>query len=350
MGTRYSVRWGTDYSGSAGVAVGNIIGVPYNSSPVYPKTVGPLTLGYVGGTVAVTTQDTAAWLAGDDTRLRGYNLRVNPTPEAALRIDLPEGAGDYYVWVFSTPRTYQNTRWRINDGVGGTNRFDFEWNSAAAGWGLDPVTAPDSYIDHNGDVVTPIDADMLDPEPTPLTRTFSTGVMEFINGGHSAGNFNSTISAIVFEKITVPLVTDTIRFVPGSVPDPIIEGTSYTLEVEAVDSTQGNARVTSYADPVITLSVDVAVPSGYEISAGDVTQPMVAGLATFTGIVFAAEPPPVTPPPVVSGFSPASGFPGDIVTLTGTGFIGATSVTLGGVACVFNVVSDTTVLVTIPEV
>jgi hypothetical protein len=86
----------------------------------------------------------------------------------------------------------------------------------------------------------------------------------------------------------VSLVADDFQFVAGTVPDPIVAGTPYTLEVEAIDTTQSNARVTSYSDPSVVLGVDVAVPVGYEIVSGDLDQPMAAGLASFPSIVFAA--------------------------------------------------------------
>lgn len=45
--------------------------------------------------------------------------------------------------------------------------------------------------------------------------------------------------------------------------------------------------------------------------------------------------------PVVKSFTPALGPPGTVVTITGSSFLGATKVTIGGVACTFTVNSDT---------
>ena len=53
--------------------------------------------------------------------------------------------------------------------------------------------------------------------------------------------------------------------------------------------------------------------------------------------------------PTVSGFSPASGSPGTSVTVTGTGFTGASSVTFNGSASTFTVVSDTQITATVPS-
>ena len=53
-------------------------------------------------------------------------------------------------------------------------------------------------------------------------------------------------------------------------------------------------------------------------------------------------------PPIITGFSPASGPAGTVVTITGTGFTGATKVTFGGASAVFNVLSPTTIRTVVP--
>jgi outer membrane protein assembly factor BamB len=52
--------------------------------------------------------------------------------------------------------------------------------------------------------------------------------------------------------------------------------------------------------------------------------------------------------PTVDGFSPSWGVPGASVTVTGTGFTGATAVTFKGVPAVFTVDSDTEISATVP--
>jgi hypothetical protein len=58
----------------------------------------------------------------------------------------------------------------------------------------------------------------------------------------------------------------------------------------------------------------------------------------------------VTPPtaPSISGFSPASGPPGTSVSISGSGFAGATAVTFSGAAAAYTVVSDTQITATVP--
>jgi hypothetical protein len=59
-------------------------------------------------------------------------------------------------------------------------------------------------------------------------------------------------------------------------------------------------------------------------------------------------PAPVSSPPTISGFSPAAGAVGATVTLTGSGFSGAKSVTFNGQAAAFTVASDTSITAPVP--
>ncbi|HLK02978.1 MAG TPA: IPT/TIG domain-containing protein [Candidatus Acidoferrum sp.] len=61
-----------------------------------------------------------------------------------------------------------------------------------------------------------------------------------------------------------------------------------------------------------------------------------------------APPPQQTQTPSITSFSPTSGSVGTSVTLTGTNFAGATSVSVGGAASTFSVVSATSVMLTVP--
>ena len=56
-----------------------------------------------------------------------------------------------------------------------------------------------------------------------------------------------------------------------------------------------------------------------------------------------------TPPPSISGFSPASGAAGSSVTISGTNLTGATSVKFNGQAASFSVVSSTQINATVPN-
>ena len=53
-------------------------------------------------------------------------------------------------------------------------------------------------------------------------------------------------------------------------------------------------------------------------------------------------------PPTVDSFNPTSGPEGTIVTITGTGFTGATAVTFNGTSASFTVDSDVQITATVP--
>ncbi len=54
-------------------------------------------------------------------------------------------------------------------------------------------------------------------------------------------------------------------------------------------------------------------------------------------------------PPSVSGFTPTSGPPGSSVTISGSGFTGATVVRFNGLSATFSIVSDTQITATVPS-
>lgn len=128
--------------------------------------------------------------------------------------------------------------------------------------------------------------------PTQSRGTIAAGTT---SGATSITTPGGTASGPNFTVTTVP-VADSLRWV--TVPDPIIAGTPYTLEVEAFDSLL-NVRATSFTGN-ITIGIDIAVPVGYEIVSGVLTRTAVAGLATFPSIVFGAvTTPPPGPDPVI---------------------------------------------------
>lgn len=102
-----------------------------------------------------------------------------------------------------------------------------------------------------------------------------------------------------------------------------------------VVANDGQITATTPAHAAGTVVVLVTTPGG--------TSP-VSKAGSFTYV------PPAPVPPTVTLVNPASGpaFGGTPVTITGTGFTGATSVTFGGVLAGFAVVNDSTILATSP--
>ncbi len=67
------------------------------------------------------------------------------------------------------------------------------------------------------------------------------------------------------------------------------------------------------------------------------------------GLSAGIEPTWAQAPPSITSFSPTSGVAGTDVVITGTGFVGTTSVTFNGVAAGFTVDSDTQITATVPS-
>ncbi|MFM2078237.1 MAG: hypothetical protein RJA49_2127 [Actinomycetota bacterium] len=119
----------------------------------------------------------------------------------------------------------------------------------------------------------------------------------------------------------------------------------------------GTTSVLFGAVPASTFSVNPAgtqitatVPLG--IGAGPRTVTVINSHGTSSGattfvVTVPAPPPPAAP--TVTGFTPTHGPVGSIVTITGTGFIGTTAVSLNGTnQPSFVVVNDTTIQTTVP--
>ena len=91
---------------------------------------------------------------------------------------------------------------------------------------------------------------------------------------------------------------------------------------------------------VNTTSITATVPTG--AATGKISVTTSAGTATSTTDFTVIQ------PPTLSSFTPTSGLIGQVVTLTGTHFTGATVVKFNGILASFTVVSDTSITVTVP--
>jgi hypothetical protein len=102
------------------------------------------------------------------------------------------------------------------------------------------------------------------------------------------------------------------------------------------------AAFTVNSDTQITATV----PSGASSGPIGVTAP--GGTATSGGSFSVTTPPPASVP-TITGFAPTSGRQGTSVTIDGTGFNGATSVTFNGRNASFTVLSATQIRATAPN-
>jgi len=100
--------------------------------------------------------------------------------------------------------------------------------------------------------------------------------------------------------------------------------------------TFGTGSATSFTIVSDTYMTAVIPSSG---TVGNIT------VSTSSGTLSSIRPFKILP--VVKSFTPTIGPPGTVVTITGTSFLGATKVTIGGVACTFAVNSDTQITATV---
>ena len=173
--------------------------------------------------------------------------------------------------------------------------------------------------------------------PTQITATVPTGATDGpIAVENSAGTGTSSTN---FDVTVQPAPTIT-SFSPASgAPGTsvVITGTNFT-GATAVRFAGTTATYTVNSPTQITA----VVPSGASTGAISVTTPTGTATSSSSFTVTAAA-------PSITSFSPASGCVGSTVTLTGTGFSGATAVTFNGItAASFTVSSATRITAVVP--
>jgi hypothetical protein len=140
--------------------------------------------------------------------------------------------------------------------------------------------------------------------------------------------------------------------IAGLSPQSGAVGTAVTITGTGLGTARSvtfNGVTASFAvlsDSSITASVPASAVTGV---VSVTTSSGVASYASFTVTTTAPPPAPApSPPPTLSSLSPDNGLAGTVVTLTGSGFTGATNVSFNGASASFTVVSGTQITATAP--
>lgn len=107
----------------------------------------------------------------------------------------------------------------------------------------------------------------------------------------------------------------------------------------------GSTAAASASTNEAGTQISATVPAGLAAGVVNVTVEGVAGAVAYTVQV---PPPPEPVPPVVNGFSPASGPAGTVITVTGTGFLSTHAVTFGGTTVTPTALSATSLTLAVP--
>ncbi len=195
-----------------------------------------------------------------------------------------------------------------------------------------------------------IDTSYADPNYTasPLTRV-TNRVLSFVDP--TLNNFNGDNTVLTWPPIDPPAV---------GTPPPIPVRGSNPLIV-AVTPATGPVNTAVTIDGVgftgaAAVSFGGVAATGFTVNSDtqiNATVPVGAVSGTITialpsGTVTSATRFTVIPPATVSSVSPVVGLGGTPITVTGTGFSTATSVTVNGAPAAFSVLSDTALRATVP--
>jgi hypothetical protein len=168
---------------------------------------------------------------------------------------------------------------------------------------------------------------------TQITATVPAGAISGPISVTTPGG--AATSATSFTVLRVPSLNSFSPTTAGVGAAVTLTGSAFTgASVVAFNGTAAVFTVNS--DTQITATV----PSGATSGTIAVTTP--GGTATSTASFT------VAPTPVIVSFNPTSGVVGATVTLSGTGFAGATKVTFNGVSATFTVNSDLQITATVP--
>ena len=168
---------------------------------------------------------------------------------------------------------------------------------------------------------------------TSINATVGAGA----SGAVSVTTASGTGTLAGFTYLPPPTITSFSPTSAGTGQTVTITGTNFT---GATAVSFGGTAATSFT-VVSATSITAVVGTG---ATGSVSVTTSNGIASRVGFTFITT----TPAPAITSFTPTSGRTGQVVTLTGTNFTGATAVSFGGTAATtFTVVSATSINATV---
>ena len=126
-----------------------------------------------------------------------------------------------------------------------------------------------------------------------------------------------------------------------------IKGTGFTSTTQVGFNGFGPASFQVVSDTTLIATVPCLATTGPIQVITNPSLPDARSVLVFNVTSPAPQAPP-SPPPVITGISPASGPEGTTVTITGTNFSGASCVRFNAISARFTVISDTTISATVP--
>ena len=205
-----------------------------------------------------------------------------------------------------------------------------------------PTAGPiNTLVTINGTGFTGVSSVKFNGKAAGFNVLSSTQLTARVSSGTTTGKITVTTSggtatsAANFIVIFKPTVTG---FTPGSgVPGTpvVITGTNFDTATAVAFDTASTTAFTINSPTQITVNV----PSAAKTGKIKVTNPAGAGWSVGTFLVL----------PTITSFSPTSGGAGTQVTIYGSKFLNATSVTINGVAANYTIKSDTKITATVPS-
>ena len=164
-----------------------------------------------------------------------------------------------------------------------------------------------------------------------LTQGSKTVTISYTN----SNNCNSSVASNITMVNTIPVVA------------PITGASGATVGFTSTLSDAAAGGLWSSSDQNVAVVATNGVVTGIAQGTSTISYTVTsAGCSKSVSTLFTVEAAPV---PTITGFSPSSGAPGATVTVSGTNFAGATSITVAGITASFTVVNATTINFVVPN-